>query len=76
MSGLGRSDLEITRVRVYVVAPDVTPPYRFTGFDEPRTMQFGYYWQIAYPLFFFIITIFAFFFVGDGLRDALDPKDR
>ena len=44
--------------------------------EGSRTMQFGYYWQIAYPLFFFVITIFAFFFVGDGLRDALDPKDR
>lgn len=40
------------------------------------TMQYGYYWQIGFPIFFFIITIFAFFFVGDGLRDALDPKDR
>ena len=44
--------------------------------EGSRTMQFGYYWQIAYPLFFFVVTIFAFFFVGDGLRDALDPKDR
>ena len=33
-------------------------------------------WQLAFPLFFFVITIFAFFFIGDGLRDALDPKDR
>lgn len=44
--------------------------------EGSRTMQFGYYWQIAFPLSFFIVTIFAFFFVGDGLRDALDPKDR
>lgn len=44
--------------------------------EGSRTMSFGYYWQIAYPLFFFVVTIFAFFFVGDGLRDALDPKDR
>ncbi len=33
-------------------------------------------WQLAFPLAFFVVTIFAFFFVGDGLRDALDPKDR
>ncbi len=33
-------------------------------------------WQLAFPLGFFVVTIFAFFFVGDGLRDALDPKDR
>jgi len=33
-------------------------------------------WMLTYPLFFFLVTLFAFFFVGDGLRDALDPKDR
>ncbi len=36
----------------------------------------GTIWQLLFPLFFFIITLFSFFFVGDGLRDALDPKDR
>ena len=40
------------------------------------TMQYGQLWQIGFPLFFFVVTLFAFFFVGDGLRDALDPKDR
>ena len=40
------------------------------------TMRYGTTWQLAIPLFFFIITLFAFYFVGDGLRDALDPKDR
>ena len=33
-------------------------------------------WMLIFPLFFFLITLYAFFFVGDGLRDALDPKDR
>ncbi|MBC7141187.1 MAG: ABC transporter permease subunit [Rhodobacteraceae bacterium] len=40
------------------------------------TINYGTLWQLAFPLFFFVITLFAFFFVGDGLRDALDPKDR
>ncbi|MCV2448810.1 MULTISPECIES: ABC transporter permease subunit [Paracoccus] len=40
------------------------------------TMNYGTLWQLMFPLFFFCITLFAFFFVGDGLRDALDPKDR
>ena len=40
------------------------------------TMNYGTLWQLAFPLFFFIVTMFGFFFVGDGLRDALDPKDR
>lgn len=39
-------------------------------------MQYGVLWQLLFPLFFFVVTLFAFFFVGDGLRDALDPKDR
>jgi oligopeptide transport system permease protein len=33
-------------------------------------------WMLIFPLFFFLVTLYAFFFVGDGLRDALDPKDR
>ncbi len=40
------------------------------------TMNYGTLWQLFFPLAFFVVTIFAFFFIGDGLRDALDPKDR
>ncbi|WP_339115092.1 ABC transporter permease subunit [Thioclava sp. GXIMD2076] len=40
------------------------------------TINYGTLWQLAFPLAFFVITLFGFFFVGDGLRDALDPKDR
>ena len=38
-------------------------------------MQYGTLWQLGFPLFFFIVTLSGFFFLGDGLRDALDPKD-
>lgn len=41
-----------------------------------KSMQYGTLWQIGFPLFFFVITLFSMFFIGDGLRDALDPKDR
>jgi len=44
--------------------------------DGAGQMQYGTLWQLLFPLFFFVITLFAFFFLGDGLRDALDPKDR
>jgi len=40
------------------------------------TMGYGTLWQLLFPLFFFVISLFSFFFLGDGLRDALDPKDR
>jgi oligopeptide transport system permease protein len=33
-------------------------------------------WLLIYPSIFFVVTLFALNFVGDGLRDALDPKDR
>ena len=44
--------------------------------EGAKTIRYGTLWQLGFPLFFFIITMFAFYFVGDGLRDALDPKDR
>lgn len=33
-------------------------------------------WSLLYPATFLAVTLFAFNFLGDGLRDALDPKDR
>lgn len=40
------------------------------------TIIYGTIWQLLFPLFFFLATIISLFFIGDGLRDALDPKDR
>ena len=31
-------------------------------------------WLLIFPAFFFALTLFALNFLGDGLRDALDPK--
>jgi len=36
----------------------------------------GASWLLFFPSFFLTTTLFALNFVGDGLRDALDPKDR
>jgi oligopeptide transport system permease protein len=33
-------------------------------------------WMLVFPAVFLATTLFCFNFVGDGLRDALDPKDR
>ncbi|MDF0598101.1 ABC transporter permease subunit [Psychromarinibacter halotolerans] len=40
------------------------------------TMAYGTLWQLLFPLFFYVTIIITMFFIGDGLRDALDPKDR
>ncbi|TWF59190.1 ABC transporter permease [Neorhizobium alkalisoli] len=33
-------------------------------------------WLLIFPSIFFVATLFSLNFIGDGLRDALDPKDR
>ncbi|MCG8433669.1 MAG: ABC transporter permease subunit [Gammaproteobacteria bacterium] len=33
-------------------------------------------WALVFPAVFLATTLFCFNFLGDGLRDALDPKDR
>jgi oligopeptide transport system permease protein len=33
-------------------------------------------WMIIYPALMMFVTLLCLNFVGDGLRDALDPKDR
>src|ERR1700751_3780487 len=33
-------------------------------------------WLLVFPALFLATTLFCFNFIGDGLRDALDPKDR
>ncbi|OOR91200.1 peptide ABC transporter permease [Moraxella caviae] len=43
--------------------------------DGTQTMQIAP-WILLVPAVFLVITLFCFNFIGDGLRDALDPKDR
>ena len=33
-------------------------------------------WLLLFPALLMAVTLFCFNFIGDGLRDALDPKDR
>ena len=33
-------------------------------------------WMLIFPALLLATTLFCFNFIGDGLRDALDPKDR
>ncbi len=44
--------------------------------EGASTMTFGTLWQLAYPAAFFVIAQVSLYYIGDGLRDALDPKDR
>ena len=42
------------------------------GADQMETAP----WMLLFPATFMAITLFCFNFIGDGLRDALDPQDR
>ena len=42
------------------------------GADQMETAP----WMLLFPALFMAVTLFCFNFVGDGLRDAMDPKDR
>ncbi len=57
----------------------ISEPYTSLGAliaEGAGTMAYGTLWQLLYPLFFYVSIIITMFFIGDGLRDALDPKDR
>ncbi len=43
--------------------------------EGSKTMEIAL-WQLLFPAGFMVTTLFCFNFLGDGLRDALDPKDR
>ncbi len=42
------------------------------GSDEMQSSP----WVLLFPAVFLAATLFCFNFLGDGMRDALDPKDR
>ncbi len=42
------------------------------GADEMESAP----WMLIFPAVFLASSLFCFNFVGDGMRDALDPKDR
>ncbi len=42
------------------------------GAQDMETMP----WTLLFPAVAMMITLYCFNFIGDGLRDAIDPKDR
>ena len=42
--------------------------------QSKKTVLSGYWWLVVFPCAFLVVTIVAINFVGDGLRDAFDPK--
>ena len=44
--------------------------------SDGKDQMESYPWMLIFPALFMVVTLFCFNFIGDGLRDALDPKDR
>ncbi|WP_421748260.1 ABC transporter permease [Cognatishimia sp.] len=44
--------------------------------EGAKTMTYGTLWQLAFPAAFFVVAQVSLYYIGDGLRDALDPKER
>ena len=44
--------------------------------DALPTILSGHWWRLFFPAFFISLTMFSFNVLGDGLQDALDPKQR
>jgi oligopeptide transport system permease protein len=54
----------------------IQPPMSSWGLlirDGAQVME-EYPWMLLYPSIIFSLSLFSFNFLGDGLRDALDPK--
>ena len=43
--------------------------------DGAQDMESAW-WTLIFPATFLTVTLYCFNYIGDGLRDALDPKDR
>lgn len=56
----------------------IRPPTPTWGgmLGEASNQLFPYWWQVVFPGLFITITVLAFNLLGDGLRDALDPRLR
>lgn len=44
--------------------------------EAPESIRPGYWWKVIFPSLALVITVVCINFVGDGLRDAFDPKAK
>lgn len=75
---LGVASSIITGAALSFVGIGVQPPTAEWGYMLNAGRQYirSNWWIITFPGLMIMITIFALNLVGDGLRDALDPKQR
>lgn len=54
----------------------IQPPLPEWGFmmNDGKAYIASFWYMVAFPGMFILITVYAFFLLGDGVRDALDPN--
>lgn len=55
---------------------DPEPSWGVMVAESTSHLEAGAWWMLVFPAAMLSITLFCFNFIGDGLRDALDPKER
>lgn len=85
---LGIIVIDISLAIPAIITTESIVSFLGVGVQEPNTswgalisegassMQYGTLWQLIFPATFFALTQVALYYIGDGLRDAFDPKDR
>lgn len=53
-----------------------TPAWGRMAAEGGRLAAQGFWWAVVFPSVALILTVLSVNFLGDGLRDALDPKQR
>lgn len=53
-----------------------TPSWGFMLSEAQSAAQSGFWWPAVFPGFAIIVTVLGFNFLGDALRDAIDPSLR
>ena len=64
-----------TQPNMYSLERQIPPQMSRSSVSLARVLWIAK-WLLVFPSLFLTTTLFALNFIGDGLRDALDPKDR
>jgi peptide/nickel transport system permease protein len=73
MSGAILLETALSYIGFGVVAPDVSLGLLINQYQDSFTSRPWLFW---YPGFFIIVIALSVNFIGDGLRDAFDPRQR
>ena len=67
-----------TAFKLGFIGLGVPSPYTSLGalMGEGYTNLFVNNWQVLWPAIMVAVLMLSFTFLGDGLRDALDPRTR